>query len=250
MVHQEIYGEVFMLKKVGIIQSNYIPWRGYFDFINSVDLFIFHDDLQYTKRDWRNRNQVKVQSGTKWLSVPVHYTHTSQLISDVTIDYSSNWCKYHQCVFSEFYRKSPYLSDSLHFFKLIADRHFETISDLNTFLIQEIMSYLDIHTPVMFSSELDPIGSKTERLIDVLQKVDADVYVSGPSASAYLDLDLFRESNIGLEYKTYDYDPYPQLWGDFIGTVSVLDLIANCGPESKNFIHSHTRNNVVVSRGE
>ncbi len=94
--------------KVGIIQSNFLPWRGYFDFIREVDLFIIHDDLQYTKGDWRNRNKIKTPRGLEWITVPVNYKTTSQLIEETTIDYSTRWAQKMLNCIREVYRQAPY----------------------------------------------------------------------------------------------------------------------------------------------
>jgi hypothetical protein len=124
-----------------------------------------------------------------------------------------------------------------------------TISQLNTRLIRRICAFLDIHTPMMLSSELNVEGEKTDRLIKLLQAVGGKTYLSGPSADSYLEKDKFREAGIGLEYKSYDYEPYPQLWGGFEGAVTVLDLIANCGPDAKKYIRSRTPDKIVVECG-
>jgi len=232
--------------RVGIIQSNYIPWRGYFDFIDSVDLFIFHDDLQYTKGDWRNRNKIKTPQGLRWLTVPVHYRKTSQLICETEIDYSKKWSSSHINRFKANYHQSPFFKDALELLEEGLACADPTISQLNIRLIKLICGYLQIHTPLVMSSDYAVTGAKTERLINLLKKVEATVYLSGPTAKGYLDENLFRENGIRLEYKTYDYPPYPQLWGEFVGTVTVLDLIANTGPEARGFLKSTTPNEVAV----
>jgi hypothetical protein len=232
--------------RVGVIQSSFIPWRGYIDFIASVDLFVFHDDIQYTKGDWRNRNKIKTARGTEWLSVPVSYKSVSQLICDTRIDYSTPWAKKHLRIWEANYRSSPYFDAVMQILAGL-DRNEDTfISDLNIKLIRRICDYLGVTTPTMLSSELLLEGSKTNRLIDLLTKLNATTYLSGPSADAYLDKDAFRNAGIRLEYKSYEYDPYPQLWGDFQGGVSVLDLIANCGPSSIRFVHSRTPDRLII----
>jgi hypothetical protein len=197
------------LVRVGIIQSNYIPWRGYFDFIDNVDLFIFHDDLQYTKGDWRNRNKLKTQNGASWITVPVKYHKTSQLILESEIDYSTNWQKAHLNKFRGSYSKAPFFKNTLELFSEGLSSGASTISQLNICLIKLICSFLHIKTPLAISSDYNITGAKTERLINLLKKVDATTYLSGPAARDYLDEDLFRKNNISLEYKTYDYKPYP-----------------------------------------
>lgn len=232
--------------RVGVIQSSYIPWRGYFDFIASVDTFVFHDDIQYTKGDWRNRNRIKTAKGTEWLTVPVHYKTTSQLICETSIDHARPWGQKHLHQLQANYRDARYLNDVLDIVSVIESRQEKTISELNIELTKRLCEYLDIATPTLLSTELSLSGTKTERLIDLLKKLKASTYLSGPSADAYLDKGAFRANGIQLEYKSYDYAPYPQLWGVFAGGVTVLDLIANCGKKSKDFIRSQTPNIVVA----
>lgn len=232
--------------RVGVIQSSFIPWRGYFDFIASVDVFVFHDDLQYTKGDWRNRNKIKTPKGIEWLTVPVHHKTVSQLICETEIDNSSRWKQKHIRQWQEHYRQAPYLNEVLELLADIGECQDLTITQLNLKLIRRICKYLNIPTPMMLSSELSLTGSKTDRLIDLLQKLDATTYLSGPSADAYLDKKAFRRHGISLEYKSYDYQPYPQLWGPFEGAVTVLDLIANCGPDAKTHTRSRTPDEVIT----
>lgn len=180
------------------------------------------------------------------MTVPVSYRKTSQLICNTSIDNSSNWRRNHMNQWRAHYSKAPFLDDVVGLLGNMGANLDQTISQLNIRLIKSICTYLDIRTPTMLSSELNVEGTKTERLIDLLQAVGGTSYLSGPSAEGYLDKDAFRKHGIRLEYKSYDYDPYPQLWGEFDGAVSVLDLIANCGPRSKELLRSSTPNTVVV----
>jgi hypothetical protein len=232
--------------RVGIIQSCYIPWRGYFDFIKSVDLFIIFDDIQYTLRDWRNRNRIKTRSGLKWLTVPVIHISRDQLIENTVIDYTQTWQRSHRNQFQDNYRHAPFNADAMTIFESAYNAKDDTISRLNVRFIKIINEYLDIKTPMKMSSEFKVTGSKTSRLINLLSAVGAKTYLSGPSADDYLDKESFRYAGIRLEYKSYDYLPYSQQWGVFAGNVSVLDLIANCGPESYKFIHSNSPDLIIV----
>jgi hypothetical protein len=232
--------------KVGIIQSNYVPWRGYFDFIDEVDLFIFHDDLQYTKGDWRNRNKIKTPKGLVWLTVPVKYEQTSQRICDTRIDYSQKWREKHLDRFRANYAKTAFFVDAMTLWEEGLSCEDLTISQVNIRLIKLISSYLGIQTPLALSSECAATGTKTDRLIQLLRKAGATTYLSGPSAKAYLNENLFRDHAIRLEYKNYDYPTYPQPWGEFVGMVSVLDLIANTGRKARDYLKSQTPNTVAV----
>ena len=231
--------------RVGIIQSSFIPWRGYFDFIASTDIFVFFDDIQYSRGGWRNRNKIKTPNGLQWLTVPVVHQQLNQIICETHIDNSTNWQKKHLHAWEINYRPSPYFSEAIALLNNFEDSKNKTISELNIALIKRICNYLDIPTKLISSSDLSVSGTKTDRLINILEKLGASAYLSGPSADAYLNKKLFAEKCIQLEYKSYDYAPYPQLWGNFQGEVTVLDLIANCGPDAKNYLHSQSPNRVI-----
>ena len=226
--------------RVGIIQSNYLPWRGYFDFIDDVDLFIVHDDLQFTKGDWRNRNKIKTANGARWITVPVHYTRTAQLICETRIDYSRHWQRDHRNAIEDSLGKAPYLDDVFGLLQPAWNAQHETISDLNVALMTSICQYLQVRTPLRMSSEFDLRASRTERLIELLTAVGATTYLSGPTARAYLDERQFAQAGIRLEYKEYVYPPYRQLQEPFEGAVSIVDTIANCGRAARTVLKSLT----------
>lgn len=225
--------------KVGIVQSNFLPWRGYFDFIREVNLFIIHDDLQFTKGDWRNRNKIKTPAGLKWITVPVHYRVTDQLIEETTIDYSSPWAKRMLNRIQESYRKAPYFE--AHFSELndLLLEPAASISDLNLRLIKWVCAKLKINTPITLSHQYQPRGAKTKRLIGILQQVNASTYLSGPTAKAYLEPKLFDQAGITLEYKVYNYPEYEQLHPPFESAVSVIDLLFMQGENSRAYLEEH-----------
>ncbi|WP_055074136.1 WbqC family protein [Pseudanabaena sp. 'Roaring Creek'] len=234
--------------KVGIIQSNYIPWRGYFDFIDSVDLFIVFDDIQYPMgRSWRNRNQLKTDSGLHWLTVPVQ-SKPYQLDIDQVLISSPNqsWQTKHRILIERSLKAANFFHDVVCLWESAISVDDIKLSDLNVRLIKSICSYLNITTPIVMARDYSATANKTERILQLLKKVNATSYLSGQIAKDYLDENLFRENGIGLEYKSYDYLPYPQLWGDFIGNVSILDLIANVGKEAKSFLTSQSPNIIAV----
>jgi hypothetical protein len=235
-----------MAKRVGIIQSNYIPWRGYFDFIRSVDLFVVYDDVQYSTGTWRNRNQLKMRGGLQWLTVPVH-ARICRTIDDTPLsEEHGDWRRQHRRLLEASLAPAPHFDDARRLWEAgVAGAHC-SISALNVRLISAINEYLGIRTEVVMSRAYGATGAKTARLIDLLSKLGAGTYVSGPSARGYLDEDAFRRHGIRLEYKTYAYEPYPQLWGEFVGTVSVLDLIANVGPRAPEHLSSRTLNAAIA----
>lgn len=226
--------------KVGIIQSNYIPWRGYFDFIDSVDLFLYLDDTQYTRRDWRNRNKIKTPNGLIWLTVPVIFSrnNSSVNIEDTEIDYQQRWIEKHIQSIKHYYSKARFYNQySEEFFSLLSQK-FNTISHLNIRVNHWILEKLNIKTEIKKSSEFHASGSRTDRLIDILEKAGAASYLSGPKAKNYLEEEKFKEAGIHLEYKVYEYSSYPQLFGEFEPNVSILDLLFNCGEDSRKYLKS------------
>jgi hypothetical protein len=230
--------------RVGIIQSSYIPWRGYFDFIKSVDVFIIFDDIPYPNgRTWRNRNQIKTPTGLKWLTVPIRPGQSGIPMELVEIGESPfPWRDSHYALLERSLGPAPFFQDALNIWKVEAYRPHHLISQLNRRLIESICEYLDIRTKIISSSDFHVCGAKTKRLISLVQAIGGDTYLSGPVADEYLDKSLFAANDIRLEYKTYDYPEYTQLWGDYVPNVSVLDVIANLGKESKNYITSLTPN--------
>ena len=224
------------MKKIAILQSNYIPWKGYFDMIAAVDEFILYDEMQFTKNDWRNRNQIKTPQGIQWLTVPVGQ-NINRRIRDVEIT-SSNWQIKHWKTLESNYRSAPYFSELATIFEPIYSQYQHTnLSALNRLLIETICNYLQITTKISNVWDYQLIEGKTERLVDLCQQAGGTEYISGPSARNYVDETLFAEQTIKLRWFDYSgYPEYPQRWGDFVHGVTILDLLFNCGKDSANFM--------------
>lgn len=223
--------------KVGMIQSNYLPWRGYFDFIDDVDLFIFYDDVQYTHRDWRNRNRIKLPDKTIWLSVPV--VHCSEtLVQNAKIDYQNRWVDKHIRSIALAYQKTPHYQRYAGELFDILNRKPGTISALNVSLCRWAMDKLQIKTRTAMSSEFGVSGTKYERPLAILKEVGATSYLSGPTARPYTEASKFAEAGIQLEYKAYEYKDYPQPHGPFESSVAIIDLLFNCGEQSRSYLKS------------
>jgi len=225
------------MKKIAIIQSNYIPWKGYFHIIQKVDHFVFLDTAQYTTRDWRNRNQIKTPEGLKWLTVPANGTQ-SMKINEVKIDNSGDWRKKHLKALEKNYRKCRYFKQYFELFQnILMRKNWENLSNLNQFFIKEITKMLGINATFSNSSELKLIEGKNEKIISIIQQLDGDSYLTGPAAKSYIDPEMFKRNNIILEYMDYsNYPVYRQPWGMFAHNVTIFDLLFCEGPDSSKFI--------------
>jgi len=228
-------------KKVAILQSNYIPWKGYFDLINMVDEFILYDDVQYTKNDWRNRNIIKTANGLQWLTIPVNFKgKSSQKIKEAKIS-NFRWCGKHWKSISQNYAKAEFFSRYREIFEgLYRDCEGEEfLSKVNFRFLKAICRILGIDTEITWSMDYALAEGKTERLVALCMDAGATRYISGPAAKDYMEEGLFEEAGIMLSYIDYSgYPPYTQLFGEFRHRVSVIDLIFNEGPGAAKFMKS------------
>lgn len=226
------------MKKVAIVQSNYIPWKGYFDLIASVDEFILYDDTQFTRRDWRNRNQIKTPQGVQWLTVPVQVKGKyHQTIRETAID-GTEWAKTHWKALMQNYRRAVHFEEIAAWLEpLYLQESFGSISQLNRRFIEAICAYLAIRTAISNSWDYRLAGDKTERLADLCVQAGAGEYISGPAAKSYLQEAVFDDRGIILTWFDYaGYPEYPQLWGEFTHGVTILDLLFHCGKDARRYM--------------
>jgi len=227
-----------MGKKVAIIQSNYIPWKGYFDIIAQVDEFILYDQVQYTRSDWRNRNLIKTPRGLKWLTIPVKLKgRFGQRICDTEVN-DSKWRQSHWSSFRQNYVAAPY-------FRLYAPR-FEDLylngcqtmlSAINRAFMELVCELLGIGTRITWSMQYATGSGRTERVVDLCKAVGGTYYLSGQSAQAYIDPQVFANNGIVIKYMDYSgYRLYPQLHGAFEHGVTALDLLFNTGPDARRYM--------------
>lgn len=227
--------------KIAILQSNYIPWKGYFDMIHMVDEFVLYDDMQYTKRDWRNRNLIKTQLGIKWLTIPVVTKgRFEQKIRETEI-VSSKWCMEHWKSIQVNYAKAPcfdiYADRILEIYKKCQDEKY--LSRVNYLFLTEICSILSISTKISWSWDYTLYEGKTEKLVGICVQAGAEVYLSGPAAKDYIVPEIFEKSGIRLEYMDYaNYKVYPQLYGEFTHSVSILDMLFHLGEKTYQYMKS------------
>jgi hypothetical protein len=226
---------------VAIVQSCYIPWKGYFDLINSADAFILYDDRQYTRRDWRNRNRIKTRQGTQWLTIPVQVRGRYHQRIDETVVRDHGWAKQHWATLRHSYVSAPHFESYAQMleqvYRELADE--PRLSLINRRLVEIVCDVLSIRTPISWSTDYAAEGGRTERLVALCRAAGATTYLSGPTARAYLDESLFRAAGIELEYMNYGgYREYPQVHPPFDHHVTVLDLLFNVGPDAPRYLKS------------
>lgn len=223
--------------RVAVLQSNYLPWKGYFDIIHSVDEFIFYDDVQYTKNDWRNRNRIKTLQGVQWLTVPTG-ADLDRRIDEVELT-NAHWQAKHWKSLQQSYGRCLHFGRYREFFEdVYLGRTWTNLSELNRYLITRIAGdFLQTATRFRSSIEFALSGQRSDRLLDLVHQSGATHYISGPSARSYMDLAAFADVGITVEFFDYaGYPEYPQLYPPFEHAVSIVDLLFHAGHEAPRFI--------------
>lgn len=223
--------------KLAVLQSNYLPWKGYFDIIHDVDLFLFYDEVQYTKNDWRNRNKIYTATGLKWLTVPVYGT-IEKRIDEIEIVRGRWQMQHYQAILTN-YAKAPYFRQYQDFLEFVyLDTVWNSLSELNQYLIRKIATdFLQISTKIDQSVSYLSTGSGHQKLLSLVKNTGADSYESGPAAQSYIISSDYREAGIELIWKDYTgYPQYQQLHDPFQHQVSILDLLFNTGSDAPYFI--------------
>ncbi len=226
--------------KVVVLQSNYLPWKGYFDLIHDADTFIFYDEVKYTKNDWRNRNKIYSKNGLQWLTIPIDKDAVKLKISEVQIK-NTGWQQLHFDSLYFAYKRAPYFGQleelMTDFYK---EKEWTHLSSLNQYTTRAISTYLQITTQFADSKNFTLREGRIERLVDVIIQAGGTKYISGPAAKDYLrnNENLFLENSVELIYKDYSgYREYAQLCAPFENFVSIVDLIANINKdEISNYI--------------
>lgn len=220
--------------RVAIHQPNYLPWAGYFYKMFFCDIFIFLDDAQYTKNSFINRNRIKTPNGEQWLTVPV-YGSISSKINEIQTK-GDIWKTKHIKTLQMNYSKAPHFKDYYEDFVNVISGPETFISEVNIKLIEYIARILEVPCKFKRASEIGSDKTSDDRLIDLIQKVGGDFYLSGKGGANYQDENKFKSCNIELKY--YDFRPpeYTQLWGSFISGLSVVDLLFNCGTEARSLL--------------
>ncbi len=217
--------------KTAIMQPTYFPWCGYFGLIDMVDVFVIYDDVQFDKRSWQQRNKIKTSSGSQWLTVPVDSKGKQfQNINKVKISTQSDFAKSHIKAIEVNYSKSKYFKVHKNaIFDCIKENQ-TSLANLNVSIILEVSKILDIQTDFIKSSELNVLGKKEERLVNICKHISATSYISTPGSRIYLDeTDIFKRNDIELSYQAFSHPLYSQINGEFISHMGIIDILFNCG---------------------
>ena len=225
-------------RTVAIVQSSYIPWKGYFDLIRGADHFILYDDVQYTSRDWRNRNRIKTKDGVMWLSIPVEIRgRRTQRVRDARVA-DMSWNRQHWKALAAAYARAPYFTT---YREALEDMYRQATSpwliEINRRFIEAICEWFGIATRLSSSSEFTLVEDRSARLLDLCRQVGARRYLSGPAARDYLDMGLFERAGVAISFIDYSHYPeYPQLHPPFDHTVTALDLLLNMGTAAPQYL--------------
>ncbi|XOV79178.1 MAG: WbqC family protein [Aestuariibacter sp.] len=234
---------------IAISQSNYIPWKGYFDLINKADVFVFLDDVQYTKRDWRNRNKIKTPEGVKWLSIPIETKNKRfQKIREAKV-VDSLWAEKHWFTIKQFYQRAPffrlYESEIQSAYEIASSQTY--LSEINVLFIKTLCDLLGITTELLTLHNSDSISDASQRLVSICQDNQARSYLSGPAAKLYMNCELFEQANIDIHWMQYSqYPEYTQCYPPFDHQVSILDCLYHLGPNTLDYIRSTVQSNQTV----
>lgn len=214
-----------------VLQPSYLPWLGYFDLMRRADVFVIYDDVPFDKHGWRNRNRIKTRDGAQWLTVPVRHHGLGQpLNSDIAI--AAPFARKHLTTLQQQYAAAPFREHYLPALQAVLQQPWQRLLDLNLALLHLLRGWLGLTTPLLRSSQLAIDGERNQRLINLCRHCGADVYLSGNAGQNYLDEAAFAAAGVSVAWHNYAHPVYPQLHGDFLPYLSVLDLLLNVGPDS------------------
>jgi hypothetical protein len=208
-------------------QPNYLPWLGFFDKIRLCDIFIIEDIVQFENNGFTNRNRIKVTNGSKWLTVPIEHLGYPLAINEVRIANKAegNWGQRHWLTLFHNYSKAPFWDKYCSFFKATYDKEWTYLLDLNMHLLQGIMDFLEIRTPLVLASSLKVDGKKSELICAQCKALGGNIQLSGAGAREYLDVERFKEEGIEVVFQEFHYPFYNQLFGEFVPNLSVVDYL-------------------------
>ena len=232
---------------VAIHQPNFLPWPGFFHKMMSSDVFIFLDEAQYVKNALFNRNRIKAKQGALFLTVPVRTKSHLDTYRDIFIDDSggTRWVKKHLRTLFYSYKKADFFDEYFPAIEALYQKHWKKLIDLNLAFIDFVVKAMNIETDIRYESEIGSSGSRTERLVSLCRKIHATDCLSG-DGSPYLEDSLFVKEGIQVRYQNFVYPIYPQVNGDFISHLSMLDMLFNCGPSAPEIILNSQKHDQIA----
>jgi len=219
-------------------QPYFAPYPGFFYKIMRSDICVLLDSVQFPQgTTWVSRNRFKNDQGTLWLTIPVWKKGLGlQKINEIRIYHEGRWAKKHLESLRSAYAKAPYLPDHLDFLKGLFERGLEKLINFNLELIRYLLQELDIETHLVLLSDLKITSSGTRLPVDICSALGSKHFLALNPSRNYLDEGLFSEVGIDIEYTQPPSPVYPQLWGKFLANLSILDLLFNCGPKTRDIV--------------
>lgn len=221
---------------VSIHQPDFLPWLGFFYKMKQSDIFVFLDHVQFIKNGYRNRVTIKTPQGVQWLTVPVQH-HFGQSINETVIDNRRDWRKKHLRTLEMNYKKAPFFNEIMDMLESVyLQRQWLLLSRFTLKLIEAINGFIGIEVKTVKSSAMNVTGASTDLLVDIIEKCDGAVYISGTGGKDYLQESTFADRGITLMYSDFEHPIYSQLWGDFVQGTSIVDALFNCGRKTMQFL--------------
>lgn len=214
-----------------IHQPQYLPWIGYFDKMDAADIFIYYDNTQYKKNEWQNRNRIKGPNGPQWLTVPVSFEF-GQTIREVCPTPGTAWQRKHWQSIATCYGRAPFFEQYEARLKNLYTNSWSNLAELNVAFVEFLKKQIGIDTKTLYASSLSFAGKSTQALVEMCKAVGADTYLSGAGGRNYLEPHLFEEAGVELKFQEFYHPIYPQLYGEFVSHLSILDMLMNCGPST------------------
>ena len=223
------------MKLISIRQPGYFPYLGFFKKIESVDIFVFLDDVQYTRSDWDNRNKIKTSDGSMWLTIPI-LNKSKEFLNEVEIDNTQNWIYKHKSAIKFNYQNAPFFDLYWKDIESILDKKYTKLIELNMKLINYFKSILQINTETVFSSNLDINSTGSQKLYEICKSLKAETYLSGELGQNYLDLEIFDNNKIKIIFEKFQHPTYSQINSKFLPNMSIIDLLFNEGDNAINIL--------------
>lgn len=224
--------------RVAIMQPTYLPWLGYFDMMNSVDMFVLLDNVQFEKKSWQQRNRIRSRRGELLLTIPVRTSgRFEQEIREVEIDPSTGFTRKHIRSIASSYQRAPHVDETLPQLAALIEKTSLPLSAFNEALIRCMADILQVPTMIVNGSSLKATGNRTQLTVNQCLELGADHFLAAEGSRSYISEETaFAKHGIAVEYHHFVHPTYPQLYGDFIPNLSAIDLILNCGRDAVRYL--------------